>query len=90
MNKHYFPLSLITLLQCLFRIKHITARIFAREQPRVFRGAHKQNGQPFWHWVVFVREDSGCYVLDSKQALKQHRRTDFGRMQPKWYLKVNH
>lgn len=49
---------------------------------------HEENGQPFWHWTVFVRDDSGCYVLDSKKALTQHSRKDFGRIKPKWYLQV--
>ncbi len=49
---------------------------------------HLEEGRPFWHWVVFVREQTGCYVLDSKAALKTHRRTDFGRMHPKWFLPV--
>lgn len=47
-----------------------------------------ENGRPFWHWVVFVREGSECYVLDSKKALKNPVRTDFGRMKPKWYIAV--
>ncbi len=50
---------------------------------------HLEDGKPYWHWVVFVRENGQEYVLDSKKALKKNRRTDFGRMQPKWYLKVS-
>jgi len=49
---------------------------------------HKEKGKPYWHWVVFVRESGREYVLDSKKALKNHRRTDFGRMRPKWYIEV--
>jgi len=49
---------------------------------------HQVDGRPFWHWVVFVREDDRCYVLDSKKALKTHRRTDFGRIKPKWFMEV--
>ena len=49
---------------------------------------HKEQGKPYWHWVVFVREDGREYVLDSKKELKNHRRTDFGRMRPKWYIEV--
>ena len=49
---------------------------------------HQINSKPFWHWVVFVREDGNSYVLDSKQALKTHRRTDFGRMKPKWFIEI--
>jgi len=48
-----------------------------------------QNGQPFWHWVVFVRDGDRKYVLDSKKSLKSNIRTDFGRMKPKWYIEVN-
>lgn len=43
----------------------------------------------FWHWAVFVREGTKQYVLDSKKALKSNIRTDFGRMKPKWHIKVN-
>jgi hypothetical protein len=49
---------------------------------------HRIRGRPFWHWVVFVRKKGGCYVLDSKRTLKNHIRTDFGRMKPKWFLVV--
>ena len=47
---------------------------------------HKKKGIPYWHWVVFVRDATGEYVLDSKKALKQHKRTDFGRIKPKWFI----
>ncbi len=49
---------------------------------------HREGGRAFWHWVVFVREQDGIYVLDSKRALKAHVRTDFGRMRPKWSIRV--
>jgi hypothetical protein len=49
---------------------------------------HRDRGQPCWHWVVFVRERGRAYVLDSATALKRHRRTDFGRMRPKWFIAV--
>jgi len=49
---------------------------------------HRENGKPFWHWVVFVREKGTSYVLDPKKALKRNRRTDFGRMKPKWFIEV--
>ncbi len=49
---------------------------------------HRRAGRPFWHWVVFVRDRDGSYVLDSKRALKTHVRRDFGRMRPKWSLAV--
>ncbi len=49
---------------------------------------HLEEGVPFWHWAVFVREDGHEYVLDSRQALKFNIRTDFGRMKPKWFIEV--
>jgi ABC-type bacteriocin/lantibiotic exporter with double-glycine peptidase domain len=50
---------------------------------------HLENGTPFWHWVVFAREGRSLYVLDSKKGLKENKRTDFGRIKPKWYIGVN-
>ncbi|MDN6180871.1 MAG: hypothetical protein L0I84_07730 [Halomonas subglaciescola] len=47
-----------------------------------------KRGRPFWHWVVFVREDGNVRVLDSKQALRSNRRKDFGRIKPEWYIEV--
>jgi len=49
---------------------------------------HLERGRPYWHWVVFVRDSEGAYVLDPKKALRTHRRTDFGRMRPKWFIRV--
>ena len=49
---------------------------------------HREQGRPYWHWVVFVRDSKGERVLDSKRSLKRHVRTDFGRMKPKWFLPV--
>jgi ABC-type bacteriocin/lantibiotic exporter with double-glycine peptidase domain len=49
---------------------------------------HMENGKPYWHWAVFVREGDKQYVLDSKKSLKMNTRTDFGRIKPKWYIKV--
>ncbi len=49
---------------------------------------HVERKQPFWHWVVFARGANGAYVLDSKKTLRRHRRTDFGRMKPKWFIEV--
>lgn len=50
---------------------------------------HRENGKPFWHWTVFVRENNKSYVLDSKASLKTNKRADFGRIKPKWYIKVD-
>ena len=49
---------------------------------------HMKNGSPFWHWTVFVRDTSRAYVLDSKKALKNNIRTDFGRIKPKWFIEI--
>lgn len=49
---------------------------------------HEVNGKPFWHWVVFVRENGIVYVLDSKKGLNKNIRTDFGRMKPKWHIEI--
>lgn len=49
---------------------------------------HREGGKPYWHWVVFVRENGLSYVLDSKRALKTHIRKDFWRMKPKWFLSL--
>ena len=46
------------------------------------------NGVPFWHWVVCMREAGECVVLDSKTALKNNVRRDFGRMKPEWFIEV--
>lgn len=49
---------------------------------------HLENGKPHWHWVVFTREDGVACVLDPKRALRSNRRTDFGRMKPRWYIPI--
>lgn len=48
-----------------------------------------EEGRPFWHWVVFSRHHGRMFVLDSKKSLKSNIRQDFGRMKPKWYIKVH-
>ncbi len=49
---------------------------------------HLEMGRPFWHWVVFVRDDRGARVLDPKKSLRRHVRTDFGRIKPKWFIPI--
>jgi hypothetical protein len=49
---------------------------------------HREQTGPAWHWVVFVRDAQGPAVLDSKRALRSHRRTDFGRIKPKWFIRI--
>ena len=51
---------------------------------------HLEKGRPFWHWVVFVRDHAGARVLDPKRSLQRHARTDFGRMEPTWFIGVGH
>ena len=48
-----------------------------------------EQGKPFWHWALFVRENGEAKVLDSKKALKSNVRRDFGRIKPKWYIEVS-
>ena len=48
-----------------------------------------EQGKPFWHWVVFVREGGRPRVLDSKKGLASNIRQDFGRIKPKWYIQVS-
>jgi ABC-type bacteriocin/lantibiotic exporter with double-glycine peptidase domain len=47
-----------------------------------------EQGRPFWHWVLFVREEGQEMVLDSKKALRSNVRQDFGRIKPKWYIEI--
>jgi hypothetical protein len=49
---------------------------------------HTEKNKSFWHWVVFTGDSAGACILDSKKTLRRHRRTDFGRMKPKWYIEV--
>jgi ABC-type bacteriocin/lantibiotic exporter with double-glycine peptidase domain len=49
---------------------------------------HKEEDRAFWHWVVFWRGPHGPVVLDSKRALRKHKRTDFGRIKPKWFIPI--
>ena len=49
---------------------------------------HRVKGRAFWHWVVFVRDSTGTYVLDSNRNLTCHVRKDFWRMKPKWFVEV--
>jgi hypothetical protein len=49
---------------------------------------HLEKGRPHWHWVVFVREAKGARVLDPKKNLRHHIRTDFWRMNPKWFIPI--
>lgn len=50
---------------------------------------HLERGRPFWHWAVFRRGPQGTVVLDSKKALRNHARTDFWRIRPRWFIEVH-
>jgi hypothetical protein len=49
---------------------------------------HQENGKNFWHWVVFIREDGKAVVLDSASDLSENVRTDFDKINPKWFIEV--
>ena len=49
---------------------------------------HEEKGLPFWHWVVFSRQDGESIVLDSAAYLANNVRTDFDEMTPKWFIKI--
>ncbi|MCB5185551.1 hypothetical protein LG201_10090 [Methylobacillus gramineus] len=48
-----------------------------------------ENGQPYWHWVVFWRSPDGPVILDSKKTLTKHVRWDFGRIKPRWFIPIS-
>ncbi|MGV7221922.1 MAG: cysteine peptidase family C39 domain-containing protein [Nitrospinales bacterium] len=49
---------------------------------------HKIKDIAFWHWTVFIRDQGEEYVLDPSPNLKNNRRTDFGRIKPRWFIKI--
>jgi hypothetical protein len=49
---------------------------------------HRRQNRAFWHWVVFWRGPQGPVVLDPRRSLRTNRRTDFGRIKPKWFIRV--
>ena len=49
---------------------------------------HRRKNRACWHWVVFWRGPQGPVVLDPKRSLRTNRRTDFGRITPKWFIRV--
>jgi len=46
------------------------------------------DGRPFWHWVVFTKLSGKAVVLDPAMHLKDHTRTDFYRIKPRWYIEI--
>jgi hypothetical protein len=49
----------------------------------------RERGRAFWHWVVFWRGSHRPVVFDSRRALRNHKRTDFGRIRPKWFIPMS-
>lgn len=49
---------------------------------------HRKNNQAFWHWVIYWKRPDGPVVLDPKFTLRNHVRTDFGRIKPRWSITV--
>jgi len=49
---------------------------------------HEEKGRPFWHWVVFYRQNTESFVLDSAMYLTNNVRTDFDAMTPKWFIRI--
>jgi ABC-type bacteriocin/lantibiotic exporter with double-glycine peptidase domain len=49
---------------------------------------HEEKGRPFWHWVVFSRQNNQPAVLDSAAYLNNNVRTDFDAMTPKWFIEI--
>ncbi len=49
---------------------------------------HREGRHAAWHWVVFWRSPQGPVVLDPKQSLRNNIRTDFWRIAPKWFIRV--
>ncbi len=50
---------------------------------------YEEKGNPFWHWVVFKREQGRPVVLDSAANLAENKRTDFQEMEPKWFIEIS-
>lgn len=45
-------------------------------------GIHYRESDRSWHWVVYVPDPQGGYVLDSRKRIHTERRRDFDRMTP--------
>lgn len=82
-------------LGALFGLKLSKKRIAFRSDNRRFLPSkailainYKEEKEQ-WHWVVYLREKDGSdYFLDPWHEIKTERRTDFGRVNISWYLKV--
>ncbi len=49
---------------------------------------HRKNNQAFWHWAIYWKGSDGPVVLDPKFTLRNHIRTDFGRIKPRWFITI--
>ncbi len=49
---------------------------------------HYEEGKPFWHWCVFVRENNQSLVLDPAPYLENNHRRDLNNIAPKWYIEI--
>ncbi|HIO92445.1 MAG TPA: hypothetical protein EYG68_06310 [Leucothrix mucor] len=49
---------------------------------------HLEDGKPYWHWVVFMREEKRSYVLDSNASLAENLIIDLERVDAKWFIPV--
>lgn len=49
---------------------------------------HIKNGEPYWHWTVFHRAREKAVVLDPTRYLVKNERSDFYRIQPKWFIEI--
>lgn len=45
-------------------------------------GIGYKEAEGYWHWVVFVPDPTGGYVLDPRKSVTTNRRKDFSRMVP--------
>ena len=50
---------------------------------------HEKGGKPYWHWVVFQRQQDVAVVIDSAAYLENNERTDFHVMNPKWFITIS-
>jgi ABC-type bacteriocin/lantibiotic exporter with double-glycine peptidase domain len=48
----------------------------------------RKGDRAFWHWVIFWRTLDRAVVLDPKRTIKTNIRTDFGRINPQWFINI--
>ncbi len=49
---------------------------------------HIEDNKPFWHWVVYSKDEQGGVVFDSNASLPSPIRKDLEHIQPKWFIEV--